>query len=185
MMDTKLFELRDVPGFLGYEVDENGTVYSRMTRGRSPFIGQTSHQLKPWLNDGYLVVALGRKKRFRVHQLVALAFIGPCPKGQEVRHFDGDKKHNHYTNLSYGTRQQNCLDTVRHGRFNLKLRFGEQHPRHLLTLDQVNQIKRRLEVGEKQSAIANVFGVSASTVYLIKKGKIWRRWRKDNPLCQK
>jgi hypothetical protein len=50
-----------------------------------------------------------------VHVLVAAAFLGPCPDGQEVRHLDGDKLNNCLDNLIYGTRSENNLDTVRHG----------------------------------------------------------------------
>lgn len=50
-----------------------------------------------------------------VHSLVAEAFLGPRPEGQEVRHLDGNGMNNDVSNLVYGTRQQNQRDRVEHG----------------------------------------------------------------------
>lgn len=36
-----------------------------------------------------------------VHQLVAEAFIGPCPPGYKLVHLDGIPDHNHLANLAY------------------------------------------------------------------------------------
>jgi hypothetical protein len=57
----------------------------------------------------------GVQKTFRVHQLVAAAFIGLCPEGQEVRHLDGTRDNNASSNLAYGDRSANMMDAVRHG----------------------------------------------------------------------
>lgn len=67
---------------------------------------------------GYPVVTLtanGTQKRFGVHQLVALAFIGPCPPGKEVRHLDGNPANRAASNLTYGTHGENMLDKALHG----------------------------------------------------------------------
>lgn len=55
----------------------------------------------------------------KVHRLVARAFLGPCPPGQEVCHWDGDPANNRIDNLRYDTRASNSTDTVRHGRCHL------------------------------------------------------------------
>lgn len=55
------------------------------------------------------------------HQMVAEAFIGECPVGQEVRHLDRDVRNaalrdaNGIQRLVYGTHGENMLDQVRHG----------------------------------------------------------------------
>ncbi len=51
----------------------------------------------------------------RVHRLVAEAFHGPCPEGQEVRHGPGGMLDNRVENLSYGTRRENRGDMRRDG----------------------------------------------------------------------
>ncbi|WP_369497494.1 HNH endonuclease signature motif containing protein [Nocardia otitidiscaviarum] len=50
-----------------------------------------------------------------VHRLVAEAFYGPRPSGFDTRHLDGDTRNNAASNLAYGTRSRNQLDSVQHG----------------------------------------------------------------------
>lgn len=50
---------------------------------------------------GYLQVSLGRGVKARVHQLVAAAFLGPCPPGHHVDHVHHDKLDNRATQLRY------------------------------------------------------------------------------------
>jgi hypothetical protein len=68
---------------------------------------------------GYLRVNLFRNNigsTCYVHQMVAQAFIGPQPDGQQVRHFnESDKTNNYLENLKYGTGSDNSFDNVRHG----------------------------------------------------------------------
>ncbi len=67
---------------------------------------------------GYPAVSLvqdGRQTTREVHQLVALAFIGPRPEGHEVRHIDGDPARPHADNLTYGSRSDNVRDKRAHG----------------------------------------------------------------------
>jgi hypothetical protein len=98
-----------IPGRESYQVSESGQVRSHR---RDPH-GRLM-RLSPQSN-GYMTVVLGRGYKFYVHRLVALAFIGPCPEGQEVRHHDGDRSHNAAANLLYGTRSDNMQDAVHHG----------------------------------------------------------------------
>lgn len=72
--------------------------------------------------DGYIRVYLsegggkhGKHRSFYVHVLVAEAFLGPRPEGQQVRHWDGNPQNNRLDNLLYGTPSENILDTVRYG----------------------------------------------------------------------
>lgn len=97
-----------------YAVTPWGEVWSAprtMSRGGvlSQRIGRT----------GYPEVRLsevgGGEKTYRVHRLVALTFIGPCPEGYEVRHLDGDRLNPRVENLAYGTRSENTLDKRAHG----------------------------------------------------------------------
>jgi hypothetical protein len=112
---TTAEEWRPIPGWEGiYEVSSHGRVYSaRRFRARGGL-------LIPNIYDGYPRVLLcdrSRQVRVRVHQLVALAFLGP-PEGRHVRHLDGDPDNNHIDNLAYGWHRENTLDTVDHGRHN-------------------------------------------------------------------
>ena len=64
--------------------------------------------------DGYLTVELCRKT-YRVHKLVAEAFVGPRPTAMDVCHNDGNPINNAVENLRYGTKAENQIDSVRHG----------------------------------------------------------------------
>lgn len=108
-----------VPGFEGfYQVSDQGRVRAVAHRHGSPrsLLAATPDSV------GYRSVKLRkpgvREVRRRVHRLVAAAFIGPCPPGQEVRHLDGDKLNCLLVNLAYGTRSENQRDTVSHGNHN-------------------------------------------------------------------
>lgn len=103
-----------VPGYEGlYKVSDEGDVWSApRPRARGGLLKQFGD------GHGYPAVTLtmnGVQKRFGVHQLVALAFIGPCPPGQEVRHLDGNPANRSASNLVYGTHGENMHDVIRHG----------------------------------------------------------------------
>ena len=65
---------------------------------------------------GYLRVNLSREghsKDFKVHQLVAQAFLGPCPEGMEVCHGVDGQQNNSLENLTYNTHTSNSRDKWR------------------------------------------------------------------------
>lgn len=111
---------RSLPGWVGiYEVSDEGSVRSldrvvETARGSRFYVGQALNPTPD--SDGYLLVQLSRPRRLvGVHRLVMLAFRGPCPPGLEVCHGDGVPSNNRLSNLRYGTRSSNSLDSVAHG----------------------------------------------------------------------
>lgn len=90
-----------IKDYLNYSVSNLGNVRN----------DKTGRILKPGNSgDGYFTVALcknGEVKHFRVHRLVAQAFI-PNPLGlPEVNHIDEDKLNNRAENLEWCSRQYN------------------------------------------------------------------------------
>lgn len=57
----------------------------------------------------------GGRKKVYVHRAVAMAFLGPVPEGEEVRHKDGNPRNNNIKNIEYGSRSDNMFDRVKHG----------------------------------------------------------------------
>lgn len=55
--------------------------------------------------NGYVIYAGNAYE----HQIVAWAFLGPCPVGKEVNHIDHNRKNNHIENLEYVTHSENLL----------------------------------------------------------------------------
>ncbi len=131
--------------------------------------------LTQWVNsNGYLAVNLSKNgvcKAHPVHVLVAAAFIGPRPSGLQVHHGPARQRNNSPSNLSYGTAKENAADRLRDGTD----ASGERNGRSKLTNAQVLQIRRLLENAPRGTTarLAREFGVSFSTVSMIKRGRTW------------
>lgn len=162
---------RTVPGYPAYEVSVDGLV--RRCQG---FRCRRAHRvLVPFVRpNGYAQILLyqgGKRRRFGVHQLVALAFLGPKPSPQhEVAHLDGQRLNNHVSNLAWLLHSENERHKDLHG---TRLR-GSQIGNAKLTEAQVVLIRQALAVGIRQCALAQTYCVSDSTVSLIARGKTWR-----------
>lgn len=57
----------------------------------------------------------GTRRTIYIHRLVAAAWIGPCPDGQQVRHGSNGVADNSVSNLCYGTISDNHFDKRRDG----------------------------------------------------------------------
>ena len=97
---------KDIPGYENYQISNLGNVKSLnyLRTGKEKL-------LKPGLSSsGYYFVPLcknGEKKYFRVHRLVALAFI-PNPDNKPcVDHINGDRLDNREKNLRWCTNKEN------------------------------------------------------------------------------
>lgn len=169
---------KSIKGYEGvYEVSSLGGIrsltryvevgsYSRISYGK--VIGQFEDK------DGYMIAQLskdGKGKTIRVHSLVADAFLKKEDGRDEVNHIDSNKKNNSFDNLEYCNRSENMIHYYESGHAN-KL-YGESNPNSKLKDSDIDEIKRLLGTGLYQKEIAYMFGVSQSTISLIKKGSIW------------
>lgn len=147
-------------GYAAYEILPEGEVFSFR---RSRF-------LTPHLHKSYWRIAVvadtGQHVKPFVHQLVALAWIGPCPLGYEVRHWDGNKLNNSWYNLLYGTKQQNIEDSRRLQ----EPRFGA-----ILSEADIAEIRYHLRAGISGAFLARQFGVCESNISAIKHGVTWQQ----------
>lgn len=104
---TKLKEIwKSIRGYKGYYLISNfGRIYSI----------KSDTIIKNILRrTGYEEVGLsknGKRKKYRVHRLVARTFIGPIRKGYVVNHIDENKANNRVDNLEIVTQKEN----LRHG----------------------------------------------------------------------
>lgn len=154
---------RAVDGFPAYEITTEGRVFSTH--------GAVARELNPSTDaKGYLgltICAEGRRRRkVRIHRLVAETFI-PNPLGLPcVRHLDGNPVNNRVDNLAWGTYRDNEADKLQHGTWDLR-RNGKLSARD-------REIARRLQgLSVPQKVIAEALGVSRSTITRLVNGTIW------------
>jgi hypothetical protein len=171
----------DILGYPGYRVGANGTVWSCRGRpGRNgivPVLSNTWRQLRPAVNEhGYHQVRLSSADLtphdFRVHQLVARAFVPNPHQRGEINHKNGDKADNSAGNLEWATRSENILHAFRTG---LKTsRHGELCSWAKLTAEDVRAIRQIGRGSRTLVSLAMQFGVSAPTIRSIINRTIWK-----------
>lgn len=105
-----------IEGYENYSISSWGKVY-KVDGKTINFLPEAStielymKEIKPEeTKKGYLRVALfkdGKRKWFKVHRLVAQAFIENPDNKSQVNHKDGNKKNNSVTNLEWVTDEEN------------------------------------------------------------------------------
>ena len=123
---------------------------------------------------GYLKVTLSRdcvETPFYIHRLVMEAYRRRMPRGQEVRHLDGDPGNNAWPeNLIYGTHVENMADMVGHGR----TIAGTRHPFTKFTDADVVAIREAWERGEKGRTLAARYGTSPAAISRLVNGVAYK-----------
>lgn len=108
-------EWRSIKGYEGvYQVSNLGNVRSLNYRrtGNIKNLELDTH------SQGYKIVYLhsnGKREKFRVHRLVALAFIKNKLGKKYVNHIDGNKSNNSVSNLEWVTSSENQLHAYKNG----------------------------------------------------------------------
>jgi hypothetical protein len=153
---------RRVMGFECYEVSSWGNVR------------RAGRILAPAFTRGYPHVTLctrGVAVNKRIHTLVAEAFLGPPPFVDAIiAHIDGDPTNGKVSNMRWATATDNQRDRNRHGtRIRGREVFGAK-----LDDTQIPTIRAAICTGARYAEIADKFGVSISTISLIKRDRIWR-----------
>ena len=148
-----------------YYVDTEGIVWSTK-RGR---FARRSASSKGGTYLGVNLSASGVVTTHYVHELVALAFHGARPPGQEVMHLDDNPLNNRPDNLRYGTPQENTDQIWTTGRG----RRGISNPAAKLTTGAVVEMRLAHLAGETMRSIAARFGCSNVNVWKIIKRKKW------------
>ena len=115
---------KDVPGYEGlYQVSNLGRVKSlprsRKCRGNSYFMTKEKIVKGTIVRGGYLSFNLNKNseiKHYRIHQLVAMAFLGHKPDGTSaivVDHIDDNRINNRLDNLQLITQRENTSKRIR------------------------------------------------------------------------
>lgn len=161
--------MRQIPGFAGYLASEDGCILSEKEGGLRLI---TQRNKRGYQHVTLSVYVGGQRQRHRhpVHRLVCMAFHGE-PDGAKplARHLNGVSTDNRSSNLAWGDHSDNAADAMRHG----TLGKGIKARRRKLNTAQVQEIRKRLEAGETDEALAKAFGVSRYYPSQLLAGKRW------------
>ena len=166
-----------IPGYEGiYEASNQGRIRS-LDRFVNHGLGSAKRKIKGRVlkcnpgNHGYPAVNLykdGKVTFLCVHRLIALTFIGPCPKDHEVAHNDGNRLNPKASNLRYATRAENMQDAIKHG----TAAVGYNNRMAKLSPEQVSAIKND---NRTLKAIATEYGISRSSVSHVRNEKTYKQ----------
>lgn len=165
---------KPIPGYGGrYLISNKGRVYS-VPRNDSLNRAQGGKLISPD-GDRYARVRLykdGEAKRYLVHRLVAISFIGmPEDRSKdEINHVDGNAFNNDVENLEWCTRKQNMRHAYDNGGVGP---VGEINGMAKLTEKEVLEIREKHDRGRKQYKLAEEYGISQGYVSEIVNRKKW------------
>ena len=150
-----------------YTIDDLGNIYSDISgKMKTRNKGNTEYQI---IN---LMTLEGKKKTFRVHRLVMMAFHPiQSMNDMEVNHIDGNKQNNALSNLQWCTASENQLHAFQIGL--QKPRKGEESNFSKLTQKDVDKIFNLRRRGLTQKQIAEKIGCTRSNVSYILSKKTW------------
>jgi len=164
---------KDIKGFKGlYQISNLGRVKSlKKKRG---FLILKEKILKSHLDNlGYQMLTLVKNKKhkqYRIHRLVAIAFISNLNNKKEVNHIDGNKSNNNILNLEWSTRSENMKHADKMGLRNIN---GENNNKSKLKNENIIFIRKNKNK-YSQKELAFLFNVTNANICSILKNKTWR-----------
>lgn len=173
--------MKNIPNLPGYAADTHGCIWSYKTKRFHSM--PCPHQCSVWVDRfGYENVTLragnpSRPKRYRLHLLVAAAYLGQMPKGQVCCHINGVKRDNRPENLRYATQAENIADKKRHGTYIC----GDADCKAIVTDKKCLEMLALIQAGDlTQRQIAVKYGVSECHVSALKHGRIRKHLFTEN-----
>ena len=117
----------------------------------------------------------GHSKRYSVHGLVMIAFVGNPPPDNEINHKNGKALDNKLSNLEYCTHKENAIHAYKSGLICPPSFRGENHGMAKLNDEEVQQIRNmRQTTSLTIREIAKMYKVSKSLIGAIENRKVWR-----------
>ena len=146
VMNTKYKneEWRSIKGYEGrYEVSNYGRVrcLNYYLQGKVHILHITARK------GGYLKVGLlgsdGKRLCYRVHRLVAFAFIGePLSDQTQIDHIDGNKQNNHTSHLRWTSPKGNMMNEITRKRISVALSNPSMETRKRMSEGQIRRFTR-------------------------------------------
>jgi len=153
-----------------YEVSSIGRIRTVFCRNRWGFYKPKKERIlfQHKNNDGYMQVSIytesGNLKSFRVHRLMALAFI-PNPENKpQVNHLNSIRSDNRIENLEWCTNSENQIHSVKFGN------YKSNNPNAKLTESDVQKIYNSTK---PISHLVKKYKIHRDSIINIKNGKTW------------
>ena len=135
-----------IKGYEGiYEVSNYGVVKSFHKNNNGVFISQHTEKCN---HTNYKALTLSKDKvktQFRVHRLVAEAFIDNPENKCCVNHKDNNGENNHYSNLEWTTQSENIQHSHNQGRLKE-------------ATDKANKVQSNLAKMKRENMVGEVYG---------------------------
>lgn len=172
---------KNIPKFKNeYQISDMGRIRSVLkviVKSDNSKYTRRSKVLKPDIkHDGYArgaVSLVGKMIPYKIHRLVAIAFI-PNPENKKtVNHINGIKTDNRAVNLEWNTQQENVTHSHKHGlAYILK---GSEIGNSILKENQVVEIRAKFVPRiYTRKKLANEYGVTEATIKDILGGRTWK-----------
>lgn len=164
MLYEKLEIWKSIPKYPKYQVSNFGNIKSDYGVLKKIYDKDKYHLINLYNENGI--------KTFRVHRLVAYAFITNLDKKPFINHKDGDKSNNHIDNLEWVTQSENEKHAWREG---FKNQSGEHNHRHKLVEKDILDIFKLWYIDKlKTKDICVKFNIAQQTLSKIISRNAWK-----------
>jgi hypothetical protein len=155
-------QYKELDGLSGYYITDDGRVF------------HGERELKTYRDkDSYVLIGITVKRKtttYKVHRLVAQAFIDNPDNLPEVNHIDGNKWNNCVDNLEWVSHREN----LRHASEKRLFRYGEDHPHSKLSQQEADHIRNLYGTGNyTQMELSKMFNSSPMVVNRIVNNKTY------------
>ncbi len=190
-METEIW--KDIPGFDGrYQASNFGKIKSYRIKISRPNTRDKNYIQTRWYGKGGLLnqnfISQGGKftyyyltltknkisKKYLVHRLILLTFVGDCPEGMVACHNDGNGHNNRLENLRWDTASANQKDRAKHGTDNFPVMKGIDHPLCRLTEENIYEIRNTRKYKGYRIYLSKKFNITVSNVSEIVKRRTWK-----------
>lgn len=177
-IDNYTSEYKKLEGFdFDYYVTKDGRVWTDCRKNGIERFMKLVDQ------DGYKTVGLhinGKQKGFRVHRLVAMAFI-PNPENKPyINHIDGNRSNNNVENLEWCTQKENVDHAI-----NVLGRWSQSEKQskaahdtgilnRKLSMEDAREIRKLYGLGYSSLKLARMYSISKSRILAIIHNKSYK-----------
>jgi hypothetical protein len=173
-----------VPGFGNLYLTENGEAFEKHLDSNDQEYFQKLPISSTSKYDRISVLVNGKRKRFNLHVLMAVAFLGLDLRSHgthnfslQVNHLDGNNKNNCVSNLEIATKQENLTRSLENNCYKNNGFASKGKPKKSLrkfSSGEVVQIKALKEAGLSYRKIAEKFNCNHGSVYQILRGHTYQ-----------